>query len=78
MLDGFSVIAIYVKNGCLHCCSYGCCIITATSIIKIGCKSYLVVNHKMNGTPCIITFEFRHLQYFVHYTLPCYGCIAMY
>ena len=69
--SSFRIISIYMKNRRMQGCSQ------RSAIIEIRCKSYLVIDHKMNGSTSIVTFEITHLQYLVYDTLARQGGVTM-
>src|SRR6187397_1419888 len=73
----FGIIAIYMKNRCLYDGSKGSTIIGTPCIIKISGETDLVIDHKVYGSPGIISFQFAHLQNFIYNSLACEGGISM-
>ena len=86
VLDGHSdhmnktlhIVTIHMPDGCFSNLPHIGTVSAGTCIQVVGCKTDLVINHKVDGAPCFITIQFRHLNYFIDHTLPCNGGISMY
>src|SRR5690606_26548286 len=74
---GFGIVAIHMKYGGLYRCGKRGTVIGTPCIVEVGCESNLVVDHEVNRSTSVISFEVAHLQHFVHDALPCERSITM-
>src|ERR1700730_9641570 len=73
----FRIVAIHMENRRLYCCRKRSTIIRTTGVIKISCKTNLIIDDEMNSSSGVIAFQVAHLDHLVYHTLPCHGGIAM-